>query len=290
MSQEIGLIGLGLMGSALAQRLLASGFRVVGFDLDAAKRQALESAGGESAASVAEIARRCGTVLIAVLRGQQVEQVIEGEGGLLTGGRPLTLLCAATCEPALIASLAERVMMRGATLLDTPVSGSSGQVMKGEGLGLIGGDLAAAERCEDVLAAIYPRRIHVGPAGHASRAKLAINLALGLNRLALAETLVFAERLGLDPSAFLAIARQSAAYSQIMDVKGAKMIEGDFSPQGRIVQSRKDFGLIIGEARRAGQRLPLAEVLMDILESCVTHGEGDWDNSAVIQEVRRRRS
>jgi 3-hydroxyisobutyrate dehydrogenase-like beta-hydroxyacid dehydrogenase len=229
-------------------------------------------------------------VLIAVLTGQQVEQVIEGEGGLLTGGRPLTLLCAATCEPALIASLAERVMMQGATLLDTPVSGSSGQVMKGEGLGLIGGDLAAAEWCEDVLAAIYPRRIHVGPAGHASRAKLAINLALGLNRLALAETLIFAERLGLDPSAFLSIARQSAAYSQIMDVKGSKMIEGDFSPQGRIVQSRKDFGLILEEARRAGQRLPMAEVLMDILESCVTHGEGEWDNSAVIQEVRRRRS
>jgi 3-hydroxyisobutyrate dehydrogenase-like beta-hydroxyacid dehydrogenase len=290
MLREIGLIGLGLMGSALAQRLLASGFRVVGFDLDAAKRQALEAAGGASAASVAEIAQRCRTVLIAVLTGQQVEQVIEGEGGLLTGGRPLTLLCAATCEPSLIASLAERVMMQGATLLDTPVSGSSGQVMKGEGLGLIGGDLDVAERCEDVLAAIYPRRVHVGPAGHASRAKLAINLALGLNRLALAETLVFAERLGLDPSAFLSIARQSAAYSQIMDVKGAKMIEGDFSPQGRIVQSRKDFGLILEEARRAGQRLPMADVLMDILESCVTHGEGEWDNSAVIQEVRRRRS
>lgn len=290
MPEEIGLIGLGLMGSALAQRLIVSGFAVAGFDLDPGKRAALEKAGGRAAMSVGEIAGRCERVLIAVLTRQQVEQVIEGEGGLLTEGRPLTILCTATCDPEQIASLADRVASRGSAFLDTPVSGSSGQVAQGEGLGLVAGERAIAERCEDIFAAIYPRRVFVGAAGDASKAKLAINLALGLNRLALAESLVFSERLGLDPSTFLSIARQSAAYSQIMDVKGAKMIEGDFSPQGRIVQSRKDFGLILGEADRTGQRLPMAEVLMGVLDGCIANGEGDWDNSAVIQEVRRRRS
>jgi 3-hydroxyisobutyrate dehydrogenase-like beta-hydroxyacid dehydrogenase len=173
--------------------------------------------------------------------------------------------------------------------LDAPVSGSSGQVAEGEGLGLIAGDEGEIERAAQILDAIYPRRVFVGPAGDGTKAKLAINLALGLNRLALAEALVFSERLGLEPSRFLSIARQSAAYSQIMDVKGEKMTARDFTPQGRISQSRKDFGIILGEAKRVGQQLPLAEVLLGVLDGCMKNGEGDLDNSAVIQDIRRRR-
>lgn len=288
MAQSIGLIGIGLMGSALAHRLLHAGFDVIGFDLDPARREALEKAGGRSANSVLEVADRCDHVLIAVLTVQQVEEVVEGGNGLAAAGKPLTVLCTATCDPGRIASLASRAAARGMAFLDAPVSGSSGQVAKGDGLGLIAGDRAEAERAAPVIDAIYPRNVFVGPAGAGSKAKLAINLALGLNRLALAEALVFSERIGLDPSTFLAIARQSAAYSQIMDVKGQKMIERDFAPQGRIVQSHKDFSLIVDEAARAGQRLPMAEALVNILEGCIANGEGDWDNSAVIEEVRRR--
>jgi 3-hydroxyisobutyrate dehydrogenase-like beta-hydroxyacid dehydrogenase len=294
MSTRIGLIGIGLMGSALAERLIGAGFTVVGFDLDPAKREALVRAGGRAASSITEVGRLCDRVLVSVLTVAQVEDVLEGDGGLVAAaaetGRRLTAICVATCDPERIASLAARVAKLGVVFLDAPVSGSSGQVAKGDGLGLIAGDAAEAERSDDVLTAIYPRRVFVGSAGDASKAKLAINLALGLNRLALAETLVFAERLGLDPASFLDIARQSAAYSQIMDVKGMKMIEGDFTPQGRIVQSRKDFGIIMSEAERIGQRLPMAEVLLNVLEGCVENGEGDWDNSAVIQEIRRRRN
>jgi 3-hydroxyisobutyrate dehydrogenase-like beta-hydroxyacid dehydrogenase len=289
MAQSIGLIGIGLMGTALAQRLLDAGFDVVGFDLDPARREALEKAGGRSASSVLEVADRCHHVLIAVLTVQQVEEVVEGENGLAAAGKRLTVLCTATCDPERIASLASRAAAHGMAFIDAPVSGSSGQVAKGDGLGLITGDRADAERAASVIDAIYPRNVFVGPAGDGSKAKLAINLALGLNRLALAEAIVFAERIGLNPSTFLAIARQSAAYSQIMDVKGQKMIERDFTPQGRIVQSHKDFSLILDEAARAGQRLPMAEVLVNILEGCIGSGEGDWDNSAMIEEVRRRR-
>ncbi|HZH52150.1 MAG TPA: NAD(P)-dependent oxidoreductase [Microvirga sp.] len=290
MSRNVGLIGIGLMGSALARRLLDADFSVVGFDVDPDKRESLERMGGTASPSILDVGRQCDHIVIAVLTVDQVEQVVEGPDGLAASDRPLTILCTATCDPERIASLAGRAASRGTTFLDTPVSGSSGQVVKGEGLGLIAGDRIAIDRSVEIIEAIYPRHVFVGPAGDASKAKLAINLALGLNRAALAEALVFSERLGLDPSTFLTIARQSAAYSQIMDVKGMKMIEGDFTPQGRIVQSRKDFGLILSEASRVGQHLPMTEVLIGILEGCIENGEGDWDNSAVIQEVRRRRT
>jgi hypothetical protein len=177
---------------------------------------------------------------------------------------------------------------RGLRFLETPVSGTSEQVRRGDGVGLIGGDPALAAEVAPVLDALFPRRFHVGRVGDGGRAKLAVNLILGLNRLALAEGLVFAERLGLDPAAFLKIAVGSAAYSQVMETKGRKMVEADFSAEGRARQSLKDFQLMLDQAARVGQKLPLAEVNADVLAACLRHGEGELDNSVVIAEIRRR--
>jgi 3-hydroxyisobutyrate dehydrogenase-like beta-hydroxyacid dehydrogenase len=172
--------------------------------------------------------------------------------------------------------------------LETPVSGASEQVRQGDGVGLIGGDEKIAADAGPVLDALFPKRFHIGKAGDGGRAKLAVNHILALNRLALAEGLVCATRLGLDPAAFLKVARNSAAASQIMDSKGAKMINGDFAPEGRVRQSLKDTHLILDQARKAGQKLPLLEVYAEVLEACMRHGEGEQDNSIVIKEIRRR--
>jgi 3-hydroxyisobutyrate dehydrogenase-like beta-hydroxyacid dehydrogenase len=168
------------------------------------------------------------------------------------------------------------------------VSGSSGQVSRGEGTGLIGGDPAVAAQVDEVLTVLYPKRFHIGKAGDAGRAKLAINLILGLHRMALAEGLVFAERLGLDPKAFLDVARNSAAYSQVMDIKGGKMVTREYKPEGFIHQTLKDFSLMHEIATRLGQTLPALELNKSLLEACVRGGEKDLDNAAVIEEIRRR--
>ena len=178
--------------------------------------------------------------------------------------------------------------MCSSDLVEAPVSGTSEQTARGEALGLIGGEPSAVEAARDVIAAISPRWHHLGAVGNGGRAKLAINLILAINRDGLAEGLVFAERMGLDPAAFLAVARESAAYSQIMDVKGGKMISGDFTPHGFVTQSLKDYSLMAAQARRAKQRLPLGETHASLLEGCIAAGEGELDNSAVILEIRRR--
>jgi len=224
-----------------------------------------------------------------VFNTDQVEDVVERE--LLPALGPASgkvLLCASTCDPDRIAALARRVAPQGLHLLDTPISGTSEQVRQGRGVALVGGDATKVAEVADVLGAVFPSYFHMGPAGNAGRTKLAINLILGLNRLALAEGLVFAERMGLAPDAFLAVARESAAYSQIMDIKGKKMLSGDFSPQGYIAQSLKDFSLMLEQARRLKQRLPLGETYKALMDGCIAHGEGELDNSAVIKEIRRR--
>ena len=198
--------------------------------------------------------------------------------------------CFGTCDPDRIAALGERVAARQVHLLETPVSGSSGQVSRGEGVGLIGGEASVLAQVQPLVRTMFPTFFHVGKIGDAGRAKLAVNLILGLNRLALAEGLVFAQRLGLGTEAFLKIARASACYSQVMDIKGSKMVQGDFVAEGRVTQHLKDVHLMLDQARRAKQRLPLLEIHADVLQACVRHGEGDLDNSIVIEEIRRRRT
>jgi 2-hydroxy-3-oxopropionate reductase len=286
---QVGVIGIGLLGQAFVHRLRGAGFEVVGFDVDPAKTTKLADLGGHTALSVADLARRCDPIVLAVFSTDQVEAVVESELLPALGeGSGKIVLCASTCDPERIAALGQRVAARGLRLLETPVSGASGQVSRGEGVGLIGGDPHVVAAVEPVLRAMFPTYFHIGEIGDGGRAKLAVNLILGLNRLAVAEGLVFAERLGLDPEAFLKVARSSAAYSQVMDIKGAKMIRGEFAAEGRISQHLKDVHLMLEQAERVKQQLPLLEIHADVLEACVRHGEADLDNSAVIKEIRRR--
>jgi putative dehydrogenase len=287
-ARQIGIAGLGLLGSALAHRLIGAGFSPRGFDIDAGKVAAFAKTGG-IATTLDEVAR-CDVVLLAVFDTSQVEDVVTNALlPTLTPGVPKTVLCASTCDPDRIAALIEKVGPHGLRMIETPVSGSSVQVRNGDGVGLIGGDRDTVDSVADIIDAIYPKWFTMGAAGNGGRAKLAINHMLGLNRLVLAEGLVFAERLGLDPKSFLDVARQTAAYSQVMDIKGPKMVSGDYTPQGFIHQSLKDFHLILQQAASRGQDMPLAALNTAVLEACVKLGEGERDNSAVIEEIRRRR-
>jgi 3-hydroxyisobutyrate dehydrogenase-like beta-hydroxyacid dehydrogenase len=280
----VGLIGVGLMGEVYAQRLIAAGFGVIGFDIDSARVKRLVQIGGR-AGSAAEIARQCDPIVVAVFSTDQVEDVVERT--LAPAGSGKIVICTSTCDPDRISALGGRVA-HAVHFLEAPVSGASAQVRQGDGVGLIGGDVETAQIATSVLDALFPKRFHIGKVGDGGRAKLAINLILGLNRLALAEGLVFASRLGLDAAAFLQVARASAAASQVMDTKGPKMVIGDFAPEGRVRQTLKDAQLMMDQARKLGQELPLLEVHAAVLEACVGHGESEKDNSIVIEEVRRR--
>src|SRR3974390_691910 len=287
----VAVIGLGLMGEFYARRLLYARIPVIGYDIDPSKRDRLAAIGGRSVDSIAELAKPARCIIIAVFSTDQVEDVIEQHLLPALGeGSKKIVLCMSTCDPDKVSALAERVIPRGIHYLDVPVSGTSEQVRRGEGVALVGGDVAILAEVKPLLDILFARSFHVGKIGDGGRAKLAVNLILGLNRLALAEGLVFAERLGLDPAAFLGVARQSAAAPQVMDTQGPKMIGGEFSPEGRVRQTLKDTKLMLDQAHKIGQALPLLQIHADVLEACIRHGDSERDNSIVIEEIRRRRS
>jgi 3-hydroxyisobutyrate dehydrogenase-like beta-hydroxyacid dehydrogenase len=285
--QTVGVIGLGLMGEVLAGRLMAAGFAVLGYDIDPAKNARLVTRGGRAAASPAEVAA-CGVIALAVFSTDQVEDVTE-KMLLPAVAAGTVVLCTSTCDPDRIEALGRRLAGSKLRFLETPVSGTSEQVRQADGVGLIGGDPKIAEDIAPILDALFPRRFHIGKIGDGGRAKLAVNLILGLNRMALAEGLTFAERMGLDPKAFLEVAKGAASQSQVMDTKGPKMLARDFSPEGRVKQTLKDVHMMLDQGKQLGQELPMLKVHCDVLESCVRAGEAERDNSIIVEEIRRRR-
>lgn len=289
MTKRIGLVGLGLVGTAIAESLLSQEFDIVGFDVDPERCTQLQKFGGTPRGTAAEVASQVERVILSLPDTNVVLNVVEGPAGILEAeSLPTHVIDTTTGDPDETISLAQRLAQRGIVLLDATISGSSRQVRDREAVFMVGGDKAEFEACRDVFSVLSENVFYVGPSGSGSKAKLASNLILGLNRLALAEGLVFAEKLGLDLEAFLELLKATPAYSAIMDTKGQKMLKGDFTPQARVRQHHKDVSLILKYAQKAGQELPLSKVHLDILAKSIAAGDADLDNSAIIKEIRRR--
>jgi 3-hydroxyisobutyrate dehydrogenase-like beta-hydroxyacid dehydrogenase len=176
----------------------------------------------------------------------------------------------------------------GVSYQEAPVSGSSAQARDGLATVFVGGSFEAFERQSTLWPILGARVLHCGPCGNASRLKLITNLVLGLNRLALAEGLAYAEAIGVEGTVALEAMKGSMAYSRAMDAKGTKMLQRDYAPQARLSQHLKDLRLILESARKAGLELPLGSLHARLLESAESAGMGDFDNSAVMELLRRR--
>lgn len=282
----IGMIGLGLMGSAMAERLMAGGRGVLGYDTDAARCEALQTAGGSVAVSAEDVALRCETIVLAVYDAAQVAATL-AHLTRAADRKPTLVLCTTTCSPDDILRIAASAAASGISFVEMPVSGTSAEVREGTAACLLAGDEAAIASVRDVIDALFLRSVITGPVGSASRTKLAINLILQGNRAALAEGIVFAERMGLNGRAFLRAAQASAAWSGVMDTKGEKMLMRDYRPQSRIIQTLKDAELILAEAAHHDLELPITTTQTALLRKAITLCGADSDSAAVIEAIRQ---
>lgn len=279
----VGVVGLGLMGTAIAGRLLDAGCDVRVWNRTPSRADALLARGARWSDDPLQA---CGLVVVSLYDGDAVRAVMAPWLAEAAPGR--VVVDTSTVDPATTESLAGAARARGLAWLDAPISGSSVQTARGEATVLVGGG-------DEEVAALGPLwRIlgghvhHVGPTGSAARMKLVTNLVLGLNRAALAEGLVLAGALGIDGRAALDVLRDSPAASRQMESKGPKMVARDFSVQARLGQHLKDIRLILAAAAEAGMTLPLAAAHRALLEDAVAAGLGDLDNSAVVEAYARR--
>jgi len=277
-TETVGMIGLGLMGTAVTERLLAAGYRVHVYNRSREKADPLIARGAEWADNPLATCKR---VLISLYTTETVEAVL---GQMDDGLRPGAILIDTTTgSPEQTAALGARLAERGVEYLDAPISGSSEQTRCGEVTTIVGGPRETFEACRDLFECFSRNTFYAGPCGNGAKMKLVSNLVLGLNRAALAEGLVFAQAIGLDGNAALDVLLGTMAYSRIMDTKGRKMVERDFATQAKLSQHLKDVRLMIDAAHDAGLVLPLSEARRGLLEAAERAGFGEADNSALIE-------
>jgi 2-hydroxy-3-oxopropionate reductase len=283
-ARSVGIVGAGLLGSAVAGVLLQAGYRIVGYDVLRERIAALAAQGGRPAGSPAEVAGQAGVIFTVLPTLASVEEAIVGRGGVLEGaGADTIIIQMSTISPGLAIRMEAAARARGVAFLDAPVSGTSSMVVGRDCVVTVGGDRAALERCLSVLDAMAKRVFHVGPCGMGSYLKLVTNLIMGLNGVVLAEGLTLARRAGLDPAQTLEILSHGAAASKILDVRGPLMVEGRFDPLMKIDLFLKDIRLMLEAGQELQMPLPLTGIMQQLYTAALAGGQAKEDLSGIVR-------
>lgn len=283
--KTIGLIGLGLMGSALAYRLEQNGFSLLGYDIAPEQAEGFRSLGFETTASAREVVKECDPIIFSVMTTTQVADTLRASADDL---RPEQIIIdCSTGEPDDMATLGEWLSHKDVGYVDATIAGNSDETRKGSVLTLVGGTKENVDTCDSIFRAFSKRTFHLGPIGYGARMKLVFNLVLGLHRAVLGEALGFAEKLNIPPETALEILKQGTTYSHVMDNKGEKMLTQDFTPQARLRQHHKDVRLMLELAARYQAKVPFSKTHEQLLAQLLEAGYGDLDNSAIVKAFKR---
>lgn len=279
--EPVGLVGTGLFGTALAERLISHGYPVAVHNRTRSKADPLLARGAVWSENPLADCRR---VIFCLFTSDLVERFFERMNCRAHAGQ--IVVDTSTSDSQLTVAVGERLAGRGVRYLEAPFSGSSEQARNHQATALVAGDRDAFADCGDLWECLAAKTFYVGLWGNAAKMKLVTNLVLGLNRAALAEGLVFAKATGLSMEDSLQVLLNSAAYSRTMDAKGPKMVHGEFTPQARLAQHIKDVKLILEQAARGGASLPISAVHLELLLQAEAAGLGELDNSAVIRVIQ----
>ncbi len=283
----LGFVGLGIMGRAMAGRLLAAGHTVYLWNRSGV-REELVARGGRRCTSPAEVARQAEIVFTNVTDTAAVEAVLFGPGGVAEGlSAGKVVVDFSTIDPDAARRFADRLAERGAAFLDAPVSGGEIGAREGTLAIMVGGAPEVFERVRPLLACLGRNLTLVGPNGAGQVAKVANQIVVGLTIEAVAEALVFASKAGADPARVRQALMGGFAASRILEVHGERMIRRTFEPGGRIRIHQKDFELALSRARVTGIALPGTARAQQLFDACIAMGGGDWDHSAMVRPLER---
>ncbi|MGH8927575.1 MAG: NAD(P)-dependent oxidoreductase [Acidimicrobiia bacterium] len=290
MTKPLAVIGLGIMGSRMARRLLGAGHQLRGYDPEPARLEEFEEMGGANASSPAEAVHDCWAALLSLPDSEVSRQVCLGSSGISNSGEAgLLVLDATTGRPEDALANAQGLATAGIDYADMTLSGNAPYAAAGQLVVMFGGSVDAYQQATPVFEAIARSHHHVGPVGAGARMKLIVNHVLAINRMALAEGVVVAEMAGLDLEVVLDVLRDSLAYSKAIDAYGDNIVDGRHDPpSARLRQSHKDARLIVEHARAIGAPVDLMEVVRAVLAEGEDNGLADLDNSAVVEVLRRR--
>jgi 2-hydroxy-3-oxopropionate reductase len=282
---NIGFIGLGIMGAPMAGHLIAGGHALHLFSRSGVPA-GLTGAGGTAHASVAEVARHADIVITMVPDAPDVEKVLFGACGVTEGLKPGALVIdMSSISPIATKVFAGRLAERGGRYLDAPVSGGEVGAKAASLSIMVGGAEADFAEAQPIFALMGRNITRVGEVGAGQTAKVANQIIVALTIEAVAEGLVFAAKAGADPAKVRQALMGGLASSRILEVHGERMIKRTFDPGFRIALHQKDLNLALDSARAMGLSLPNTASTQQLFSSCVAHGGGAWDHSAIVRAL-----
>jgi 3-hydroxyisobutyrate dehydrogenase len=284
---NVAFLGLGVMGSGMAGRLLQTGSPLVVWNRTHERAQPLVAQGARLAASPREAATGVEAIVSMLADDPASRAVWLGPDGALAGAAPGTLCIeSSTISPAWCEELARAAAAAGCALLDAPVTGSKTQAASGELRFLVGGAPETLERARPLLSAMGKETLYLGPTGAGARMKLINNFVCGIQAAALAEGVALTEGVGLDRGTALSVLANGAPGSPLVNAVGPRMLKRDYTVNFRLALMHKDLSYSIAEAERAGVPLRTAATARDLFATAMDRGLGDVDFSAVIESLR----
>ena len=286
MKPKIGFIGIGIMGYHMSRNLVEAGYSIVAYDINEEAVNRLVELGAQKGHSGQQVASLSDLVITMLPDSPDVEKAALGPGGIIEGAHPgLIFIDMSTIAPDMSVKVAEKLAEQGVRCLDAPVSGGEVGAQKASLSIMVGGPQDLFDEVSPIFAVLGKTVTLCGPHGAGQTVKACNQIQVALNFIGMAEALVLGAKAGVDPEIIIKVLSGGYAQTRVMDVRGPKVIRGDFAPGFKSKFHYKDLNIIMDTARRLQVPLPATAVAHELFTALMASGGGDLDHSAIIKVI-----
>lgn len=285
---RMGIIGTGMLGSAIATRLLKSGYQTTVYNRTREKADKLKVLGASIVDSPKDVAKTSDLVITIVNDARAVEDVSFGKDGIVDGKHDgLVVADMSTTNPLSSRNISKKFMEKGIFMLDTPVMGGPAQAENGELVVMVGGNKSIYEDHKKIFDTIGNKTFYLGENGSGHAMKIAMNLQIAVLALSLSESITLVRGAGLDPEVFLEILNSTYFKTGMSVNKGPKMIKGDFKPTFTLKMMKKDLDTINDAAEKFNISLPMTTLANKLYQDAIANGFGELDYTGILEFIKK---
>ena len=286
--KKIGIIGLGMLGNAVALHLLNSNFEIIAYNRTKEKTNELREKGAIIVSTPKEVAEKSELVIIIVKDADAVKQVSFEENGIIKGiHEKLIVADMSTIDPSESKNITKKFLKYNINKLDIPVMGGPNVAITGNLVMMASGNKDSFEECKTVFDTIASKVFHLGESGVAHSVKLAMNLQITMLALALSEGITLVKKADVDPKIFLEILNSTYFKTGMSEKKAYKMIEGKYNTTFTLANLKKDISTITNTAKTLGIELPMISKAEEVYENAIKEGLGDIDYTGIIEYLKK---
>lgn len=283
-TKSIAVIGLGLMGTPIASRLMKAGYSVTGYDVVERQIDNLKPMGLVPASSPSDAAQKADVVILSLPNWNIVREAVEGKDGILAKPRKGQIVMdMSTSPPVESRNMAQKLEKLGIEWMDVPISGSSAQAKVGNMVFMVGGKKENFTVVKPILESIGKKTVYAGKNGDGAMLKLVVNHTLMLNQAAAIEGMVLGLKAGLDPAIMYDVLTSGAASSDLIIARGKDMLSGNFSPKGQLMIGVKDLALSLDAGKQNGVVLPVGALYHQFIMMAHYKKLDDYDATVVMK-------